>query len=655
MTKTKVKFTNYIFKNNQITRDDKMKEKLFPYNYRDQQKEMEAKINDEIWNSNICIHAATGFGKTPVILSSLLPYTNNYTILWAVRTGNETDRPIEELKTINRKNGEDFFGFSYRGKRDMCLLAKEKDLGESPSYSDISFLCQNEGEGCPYKDKLSRVNPDSIADGPLLYSEIMNSAKNLEVCPYYLQQKLLPEADVISLNYNYIIDENLSWVIQKEIPFKKCFLVVDEAHNLQKAASGLNSDQITLRTLTRSLNELERFETEKSEKLYELVKLIHNEIKKRGKDLKDEARLNMEEFLNRFLKNWGEDTFELKLNLEEITAYGRQLREEQLERGQKPRSSLFHLGKFWKTILEKYDIEGVETLIKKQSGTIAIEYWDMRSSEILKDRWKKFKGCAFCSGTLKPIKAFATTAGLEKIKSISIGSFYESKNIISFIPSDLTTKGKKLHDNMADKYVEAITKFAKKIDSNVAIFSASYRIQNRLIEQGLKKEIGRQGRRFYQEERGMDGNKAREILEDFKREARRSGRGFLCATATGRFAEGADFPGEELEGLFLVGIPFDRMGLRTELYLDYYKKKYGQRKGTYYGYIVPALRRASQALGRVLRSENDKGVFVCGDKRYADKRFHNLLPEYIKNNVRKTSNGKLVKDLELWGREVMKS
>ncbi len=313
------------------------------------------------------------------------------------------------------------------------------------------------------------------------------------------------------------------------------------------------------------------------------------------------------------------------------------------------------MGNFWLTVLDKYDMEGVEVLAKKERGTLALEFWDMRSSEILSERWDKFKGCAFCSGTLKPIRAFATTAGLEEVKSISIGSFYDPEKIISFIPSDLTTKGKELSDRMAKKYVESLSEFSEKIDSNVAMFSASYRIQNRIIENGLKDEIKMQGRNFYQEQRGMDGNKARGILEKFKRESENGGNGFLCATANGRFAEGADFPGEELEGLFLVGIPFDRMGLRTKLYLDYYKKKYGEKKGTYYGYIVPALRRASQALGRVLRSKSDKGIFVCGDKRYGDRRFTKLLPKYIKNNMRKTNHENLGKDIDLWGNEVLNS
>ncbi|KXA89915.1 hypothetical protein AKJ57_04690 [candidate division MSBL1 archaeon SCGC-AAA259A05] len=624
-----------------------MEETLFPYSYREDQKEMLENIHDEIWDSNICLHAATGFGKTPVILAGLLPYTKDYKILWSVRTGNETDRPIEELKIINRENNTDFFGISYRGKRDMCLLAKEKKMGGIPSYSDVSFLCREQGKNCPYRQNLEKMNPDLFAKDPLLYSEILKLSKNHNICPYYLQRELLPLADVISLSYNYVIDEKLGWAIKRLVPFKKCFLVVDEAHNLQKAATGLNSDQITLRTLSRSLSELSRFDDEGAEELTDLVTLIQGEMKSVGRKVKEETEFEMREFLQKLLENWGKETFEFRLDLEQMISLGTEIRRNQLEEGKRPRSSLHHLGRFWLRVLENVNTEGIAFLIKRERNTLIIEMWDMRSAEVLKDRWEEFKGRVFCSGTLKPIKAFATTAGLKKAKSINVGSFFDHRKIGSFIPSDLTTKGKTLEEKMARKYVDSLAQFAKKIDSNVAAFSASYRIQRRLIEEGLEERIEEQGRKLYRERRGMDGTRARKMLDDFKRGSKNGRRGFLCATAMGRFAEGTDFPGEELEGIFLVGIPFDRMSVRTELYLDYYQETYGKNKGIYYGYIVPALRRASQALGRLLRSEEDRGIFVCGDERYGDRRFFRLLPDYIRNNSKPTKYGRLGKDIEL--------
>jgi DNA excision repair protein ERCC-2 len=151
------------------------------------------------------------------------------------------------------------------------------------------------------------------------------------------------------------------------------------------------------------------------------------------------------------------------------------------------------------------------------------------------------------------------------------------------------------------------------------------------MRNGLEEIIRKNGREFFLEREGMHGRDARRILDGFKACAYSERKGVLCATMFGRFAEGADFPGEELVGIFLVGIPFDKLSVRTKLYLDYYKKLYGKTKGVYYGYIIPALRRASQALGRALRSKEDRAIFVCGDERYAEKRFFRLLPSFVKD------------------------
>jgi Rad3-related DNA helicase len=44
------------------------------------------------------------------------------------------------------------------------------------------------------------------------------------------------------------------------------------------------------------------------------------------------------------------------------------------------------------------------------------------------------------------------------------------------------------------------------------------------------------------------------------------------------------------------------------------------------------LRRASQSLGRVLRSKEIRGIFLLDDERYSENRFLQLLQDYIREN-----------------------
>jgi DNA excision repair protein ERCC-2 len=612
----------------------------FPYRLRDGQSEFLSYLMEKARDGNVVVEAPTGFGKTPLILAALLQQARREgrQIIWAVRTGTETDRPIEELKAICRSSGVRVFGISFRGKRDMCLLLRDLRIRGELDHEDVSFICRTHRD-CRYRLNLSRLTP-KILEGefsrsPRLYSETLRYCEEWGVCPYMLQSLLLPQADVVALNYNYIIDERIGWAMRRLISYRDAYLVVDEAHNLQKACSNLNSDQVTLGTLRYAVRELHAIRPEGSGGEEEFLRMMHEYFMKilRGMKKMDEVELDIEACIEHCAGD--RDTFgQMAQRLRRLGAEVRRMR---VLEGKAPRSSLYRLGEFWSSALRNIGVDGVAFLASLENRqNLVVEMWDMRSSEVLRDVWGRFHRCIFCSGTIRPIKAFAEVIGLDEYSGRVFPSQFDEGNSISLITEDLTSEGEELEEEMAKAYVSAIERFIGSLDTNLAVFSASYRIQEALFDHGLEEAVRRSGRRLFVERQGMSGRLSRKILDEFKSCADGGERGVLCATMTGRYAEGADFPGRELEGIFLVGVPFDRMTTRTRLYLEYYKGVYGERKGTFYGYILPAIRRASQALGRALRSKEDRAVFILGDRRY--KQFLNLLPDYVKRNFKIIKN-----------------
>ena len=599
---------------------------------------------------HVCVHASTGFGKTPAILAALLPLVKHGgAIVWAVRTGTGTDRPIEELKVINERSGGDFLGLSYRGKRDMCLLARDLEL-EDIDYEGISFLCKHkvrEGE-CEYYFNFHSSFEGKEFMRPMLYSEILGECEGRGMCPYLVQRELLPFAQVVALNYNYIISDALGWTIRRVVPFKRSFLVVDEAHNLQHACSNINSITITLGTVERALREMERFKSSRAGEVVEFLQALRAQLEQEGEKLEqEEAELDIEEFLRSLAARAERKPDELKELFGLAARYGDEVRRLQLEAGERPRSSLHRLGGFGLAVYGGVGIDGI-ALLASEGGGLRFEFWDMRASEVLAPRWEEFLACVFCSGTLEPIKAFAETVGLEGYRGKSLGSYYDVARVKALVLQGLTTRGEELPREMAERYVQVLGQLIEEANVNLAVFCASYRIQADLISAGLKRVVERSKRPFFQEVSGMSGNESREVLDAFKRCSRRRLRGVLCASAGGRFAEGADFPGQELEAIFLVGIPFERVTARTRLYSDYYERLYGKQKGRYYSYVVPALRRASQALGRALRSEHDRALLICGDERYADLRFFHLLPDYFRGQCKAIKPEQLSAEIKAW-------
>ncbi|MEM3404347.1 MAG: ATP-dependent DNA helicase [Nitrososphaeria archaeon] len=600
----------------------------FPYRYREYQRDFLEFVRDNVKEKNLVINAVTGFGKTPLILSALLPQAieEKRKIIWVVRTGNEIDRPIEELGTITKSTGMEVFGLSFRGKRDMCLLLNDLKIKGRIDYEDAKYICDMNRDGCKYYNNLMEKKIKAPIH-PMFYSEILSLCVQRQLCPYYFQIRLLPYSALVSLSYNYILDTRVRRVVQEGLDLKNAFLVIDEAHNLQQASILLNSDYMSELSIVKALKEERDFI--KNKKIRWFLKAVLSYVRSEARDILDDKEFNFKDFLEAIT-----DEYEFLKMTKQLMKAGSIVKEKKYMNNQAPRSSLNHIGEFLYRSYQSLKVDGIVFVLSlDKREKIKLELVDMRTNEILSDIWSLSYRNIFCSGTINPTDDFAKVIGLDNYISKSFPSIFDAKNAISMVTPTLSTEGIEFKDEMAQAYIRAIDSFIGSLDENLAVFSSSYRIQDSLIRNGLKDVIRYHGRRLFVEEQDMSGKRGREMLDQFKACAGTNTKGVLCATIGGRFAEGADFPGKELEGVFLVGVPFERLTTKTRKYIAYFQKIYGAREGKYYAYVLPALKKASQALGRALRSKEDRAVFVLGDKRY--ERFLNLLPDLVMKKYEK--------------------
>ncbi len=70
------------------------------------------------------------------------------------------------------------------------------------------------------------------------------------------------------------------------------------------------------------------------------------------------------------------------------------------------------------------------------------------------------------------------------------------------------------------------------------------------------------------------------------------------------------------------------MNLELKCLIDYYQEKFG--RGWHYAYLYPAISRAIQASGRVIRNESDEGIAVFLDKRYTWQNYRGCFPKDFK-------------------------
>ncbi|HYA54503.1 MAG TPA: helicase C-terminal domain-containing protein, partial [Thermoplasmata archaeon] len=165
---------------------------------------------------------------------------------------------------------------------------------------------------------------------------------------------------------------------------------------------------------------------------------------------------------------------------------------------------------------------------------------------------------------------------------------------------------------LADRLVEVLETLPVK----TAVFFPSFDLLQKVLEAGLQSQLP--GNVFIEYSRVPMGDLWRSI-EGWKKDPEGT---VLLGVAGGRLSEGIDYPDEELEAVVLVGIPYPRPSAKREALRTYLDASTG--KGWEYTVEAPAQRAILQACGRMIRSENDRGMAIILDRRATS--FAKVLP-----------------------------
>ena len=101
------------------------------------------------------------------------------------------------------------------------------------------------------------------------------------------------------------------------------------------------------------------------------------------------------------------------------------------------------------------------------------------------------------------------------------------------------------------------------------------------------------------------------------------------AVLGGSFSEGVDLPGSRLIGSIIVGVGLPGFSSERNIMRDYFENRY--ENGFAYAYTYPGMNNVLQAAGRVIRRDEDKGIVVLIDDRYAEPTYQKLFPKHWKH------------------------
>ena len=92
----------------------------------------------------------------------------------------------------------------------------------------------------------------------------------------------------------------------------------------------------------------------------------------------------------------------------------------------------------------------------------------------------------------------------------------------------------------------------------------------------------------------------------------------LVTGLRGTLVEGVDYKGDRLAAAVVCGVPIAPARSESQRAIRFaYEHAFGEAHGYEYAFTLPAVRRARQAMGRVIRGESDVGIRLLVDRRYA--------------------------------------
>jgi DNA excision repair protein ERCC-2 len=587
---------------------------------------------------SVLIEGSNGLGKTISSLSACLPVSveKDLKILYVARTHRQHDRVIEELKEISKK--QPVSGVSLRGRNEMCLNSTQFGHGvDAKSLMDICEMLKAK-DRCPFYSRMEEHSEDflrlkeEIISCPHKASEIQQACRRKQICPYELIKAALPEMQVVALSYLYVFDPVIRQSFMKHLDtyFQKVILVVDEAHNLPDTAIEIASSNLSLFVLRQAETEASKYE---HKDIAAFANLMREEVEKLTMNISKEAIIAPETLME-IVKREGSISNPRNF-FEHAHEVGSLIKRSLLAEGKNPRSYIHGMSEFllrWlETLGDDSYINIASKYVTRENVTTAkLEIVALDPSQITVPVFSTAYSSLLTSGTLQPLEAFARITKLpENTVQLVLPSPFPKEHVLSLVSLGVTTAMEKRTPAMYQKIIERINEVVENTPLNTGIFVASFDVLNALIYEGLDKKLSKP---LFRERRGMTSKAHEQLVKDFKSNSKKDGAVFMGVLG-GRTSEGVDFPGNQMNAVIVVGVPYAEPTPRVKAQIEYYEKHF-PKLGREYGYVLPAMKKASQAAGRPIRTLDDRGAIVFLDYRYATYYCRGFLPTWVTTDMK---------------------
>lgn len=619
----------------------------FPYPYREGQRKLVGDVYRTIRRGkNLFLQAPTGVGKT---ISTIFPAVKAVGEELADRIFYLTAKTItatvaKETFGLLREQGYQAKIIQLTAKEKLCLFgntAIEQEAADQdnlyPDFPQIKLECNP--QNCPYaKGHFDRVN-DAVfellqASDLFTREEILAQARKHRVCPFELSLDVATWCDNILCDYNYVFDPNvyLKRFFQDSSKEKYLFLV-DEAHNLVDRSREMYSATLY------------------KEDILAVKKIMkpHNQAIARTLDKCNKAMLDFKREC---------ENYSVCESVGVLTFYLMRLVSQMEEFFEKPREFpdkktvldfYFELRNF----VNIYDLVDENYVIydeMQEDGRFMIKLFCVDPSKNLQKCIDKSVSTIFFSATLLPINYYKRLLSTKEdnYAIYAQSTFDETQRLLAFgrdVSTKYTRRGPAEYEKIA-RYIRAAIRSKK---GNYMVFFPSYKMMQDVYdvfvrveresdtrngvavsdEQNIAEESLEESLTIIMQHSNMNEAEREEFLQAFEQED--GGTLVAFCVMGGIFGEGIDLKNDRLIGAVIVGTGLPQISNEREILKQYYDKQ--GLSGFDYAFRYPGINKVLQAAGRVIRTQEDRGIIVLLDERFLQSDYNALYPREWKNRI----------------------
>jgi DNA excision repair protein ERCC-2 len=503
--------------------------------------------------------------------------------------------------------------------RTIAITARDKICFEPDAHCDPGLCRYARG----YFDRRMDAIEALLAHGTMGRGVIESIGAAHQVCPFELSLDAAVWSDVVVCDYNYLFDPVVQLQRIRGMFADRTLVLIDEAHQLADRVRDMLSATLTRESVAALIASaaapgVRSAAVALDRRLLGIRRATLGGRVARGQTYEEEVR----------------DPTVLASAVE--TLLTRLLERSAADRGAEPAEAMFVLQRFQRA-LGAFQPDSWFALLAGTGPEFRLELRCLDAAAHMGDVLRQQHAVIGFSATLTPLKLFHRRHGIAEAQTLRVASPFRAEQLGVYIVRDIDARYR-ARSRSLDALVRLVADVTGARAGNYLVALPSFEYLARLADAFTQAYPGVPVLRQHP---GMNEAEREAFVAAFRL---RAGATVGFAVQGGVFTESVDLPGDALIGMVVVGVGLPPPSKERDRLAAYFRGSEGEEEeegedvGELAAYRQPAMTRVVQAAGRLIRSEQDRGVLCLVDDRFRQPLYRRFFPDFWRPRVVRASS-----------------